>query len=238
MRVRVLAIVLVLAVLAALCGAAFAGECAKPVAKSKVLLMVGGPYHDNAELYPILQKFLEDTGDFTVTLSRDLDQFKAENIKNYDLVVMYTTRLTPTKEQEQGLVDFVANGKGFVGIHCATDTFRESDAYWKLVGGRFRTHGHLLFKVNITGKSHPIVKGMSSFEINDESYSDDFHPDSKVIVLARRDMDSEPAAWVQYYGKGRVFVTGLGHDKEAWDNPAFQELVTRGSEWATFRLNP
>jgi type 1 glutamine amidotransferase len=227
-----------LAVLAAFCGAAFAGEAAKPVAKSRVLFMVGGPYHDNPELYPILQKMLEGTGDFTVTLSRDLDQFKAENIKNYDLVVMYTTRLNPTKEQEQGLIDFVANGKGFVGIHCATDTFRDSDAYWKLVGGRFRTHGHELFKVNITGKSHAIVKGMSNFEINDESYSDDFHPGSKVIVLARRPKDGEPSAWVQYYGKGRVFVTGLGHDKVAWNNLAFQELVARGSEWATFRLNP
>lgn len=238
MRVRLLAGVLVLAVLAALCGAAFAGECAKPAAKSKVLFLVGGPYHDNPELYPILQKALEDTGHFAVTLSRDLDQFKAENIKNYDLVLMYSTRLTPTKEQEQGLVDFVASGKGLVGIHCATDTFRESDAYWKLVGGRFRTHGNETFKVNVTGKSHPIVKGMSSFDISDETYSDDFHPDSKVIVLMRRDKDSEPAAWVQYYGKGRVFVTGLGHGKPAWENPAFQELVKRGAEWATFRLNP
>lgn len=227
-----------LAVLVALCGAAFAADAAKPVAKSKVLFLVGGPYHDNPVLYPILEKMLGDTGDFTVTTSKDLDQFKPENIKNYDLVVIYATRLTLTKEQEQGLTDFVANGKGLVGIHCATDTFRDSDAYWKLVGGRFRTHGHELFKVNITGKSHPIVKGMSSFEINDESYTDDFSPEAKVIVLARRDKDSEPSVWVQYYGKGRVFITGLGHDKVAWDNPAFQQLVTKGAEWATFRLNP
>lgn len=220
------------------CLAACAGEAAKPVAKSKVLFLVGGPYHDQPELYPILQKVLEDTGEFTVTLSRDLDQFKAENIKNYDLVIIYATRLTLNKEQEDGLVGFVEAGKGLVGIHCATDTFRESDAYWKLVGGRFRTHGNETFKVNVTGKSHPVVKGMSSFDISDETYTDDFNPDSKVIVLMRRDKDSEPAAWVQYYGKGRVFVTGLGHGKAAWENPAFQELVKRGAEWATWRLNP
>lgn len=222
----------------AACGAVSAGEQKAAPMKSKVLFLVGGPYHDNPVLYPMLQTMLESTGDFTVTTSRDLDQFKAANIKAYDLVVIYATRLTLTKEQEQGLTGFIEGGKGLVGIHCATDTFRDNDAYWKLVGGRFRTHGHETFKVNITGKSHPIVKGMSSFEINDESYSDDFHPDSKVIVLARRDKDSEPSVWVQYYGKGRVFVTGLGHDKEAWDCPAFQELIKRGSEWATFRLNP
>jgi uncharacterized protein len=237
-RVRVLVGVLVMAVVLCACLAVYAGDAAKPAAKSKVLFLVGGPYHDQPELYPIMQKKLEDTGDFTVTLSRDLDQLRAENIKNYDLVLMYTTRLDPTKEQEDGLVKFVESGKGFVGIHCATDTFRESDAYWKLVGGRFRTHGNETFKVNVTGKSHPIVKGMSSFEISDETYCDDFNPESKVIVLMRRDKDSEPVAWVQYYGKGRVFVTGLGHGKAAWENPAFQELVTRGAEWATFRLNP
>jgi type 1 glutamine amidotransferase len=229
--------VLALAVSAA-CGVVLAGQAAKPAAKSKILMMVGGPFHDNPQLYPILQNALEKTGDFTMTISRDLDQFKAANIANYDLVLIYCTHLTLTKEQEDGLVGFVKGGKGLVGIHCATDTFRDSDAYWKLVGGRFRSHGNETFKVNITGKSHPIVKGMSDFEISDETYCDDFHPDSKVIVLMRRDKDGEPAAWVQYYGKGRVFVTGLGHGKSAWENPAFQELIKRAAEWATFRLNP
>ncbi len=238
MRRTLLASALILAVLAVLCASAFAADAPKPVAKSKVLFLVGGPFHDQPVLYPMLQSMLESTGNFTVTTSKDLDQLKPENIKNYDLLVVYATRLTLSKEQERGITDFVADGKGLVGIHCATDTFRDSDAYWKLVGGRFTKHGHETFKVNITGKSHPIVKGMSDFEINDESYCDDFHPDSKVIVLARRDKDSEPSAWVQYYGKGRVFVTGLGHDKEAWDNKSFQELVTRGALWATYRLNP
>ncbi|MGI6295090.1 MAG: ThuA domain-containing protein [Armatimonadota bacterium] len=230
MRIKLLVLLLLLSI------PAVAGDV-KP-APSKVLFMVGGPFHDNPELYPILKNFMEATGDFTVTVSRDLDQFKAENIKNYDLVIMYTTRLNPTKEQEQGLLDFVSNGKGFVGIHCATDTFLESDAYWKMVGGRFTTHGNELFKVNITGKSHPVVKGMAGFEVKDETYCDKFHPESKLIVLARRDKDSEPVAWVQYYGKGRVFVNTLGHTKEAFDNPGFQQLVINGSKWATFKLNP
>ncbi len=42
-------------------------------------------------------------------------------------------------------------------------------------------------------------------------------------------------AWVQQYGKGRVFYTGLGHGKEAWTNPAFQRLVVRGMYWAAGR---
>jgi len=236
MKFRTLAGIVVLAILVAAC-ASYA-ETDKLAAKSNVLFHVGGPFHDNAELYPILQKVLEDTGEFKVTISRDLNEFKAENIKKYDLVIIYCTRQDLTKEQEQGLTGFVESGKGLVGIHCATDTFRDSDAYWKLVGGRFTTHSNGTFKVNITGKSHCIVKGMNPFEITDETYRDEFNPSSKVIVLMRRDMDSEPSAWIQYYGKGRVFVTGLGHGKPAWENPSWQEMIKRASEWATGRLNP
>lgn len=236
-KVRVLVCALIALVL--LAGiAAVADDAKKPAPVSQVLMLVGGPFHDNPALYPILQKKLEDTGEFKVTITKDVDQFKAENIKKYDLVIIYATRLTMNKDQEQGLTSFVDSGKGLVGIHCATDTFREDDAYWKLVGGRFRTHGHETFQVNVTAKRNVIVEGMSSFQIDDETYCDDFHPDSKCITIMRREKDSEPAAWIQYYGKGRVFVTGLGHGKPAWENPAWQQLITKASEWATFRLNP
>ncbi len=238
MSIKVFFCLLMIAVLLNYSVAAFAKENAKPVERSKVLFTVGGPFHDQPELYPILNKILEDTGDFTVTLSRDLDQFKAENIKNYDLVVIYATHLKMNKEQEDGLINFIKDGKGLVGIHCATDTFMDSDPYWKLIGARFTKHDKGTFKVNITGKSHVTVNGMSSFDIFDESYRHNFNPESKLIVLMRRDMDSDPVTWVQNYGKGRVFNTSLGHGMEAWSNPAFQEMVKRGAEWATFRLNP
>lgn len=238
MKARLLLCVLA-AVLLAGCVNAYAADVVRePVPVSRVLMLVGGPYHHQPELYPIMQKKLEDTGKFKVTLSEDIDQFKPENIKKYDLILIYATRLKMNKEQEQGLLSFVDNGKGLAGIHCVTDTFLDSDAYWKLVGGRFRTHGNETFQVNITAKRNPIAAGMSGFQISDETYCDDFHPDSKIVVFMRREKDSEPVSWIQYYGKGRVFVTSLGHGKAAWENPAFQQLVLQGCEWATYRRNP
>jgi len=159
-------------------------------------------------------------------------------ISKYDVVLIYTTSGALTEAQEKGLVKFVENGKGVVGIHSATDSFRNSDAYWKLMCGRFSGHGSGTFKVKITGKSHSIVQGMSDFTITDEVYRHKWHPESKPIVLMRREEDGDPASWVQYVGKGRVFVTGLGHGKLAWENPAFQKLIERALLWATGRLNP
>jgi type 1 glutamine amidotransferase len=48
---------------------------------------------------------------------------------------------------------------------------------------------------------------------------------------------NEPMDWIHQVGKGRVYVTMLGH---TWknepspnlDDPNFQALVARGTEWA------
>ncbi|MGQ9455555.1 MAG: ThuA domain-containing protein [Armatimonadota bacterium] len=210
----------------------------KPASKTKVLMEVGGPYHDNPALYDMLKKKLESTGRFVLTVTDNRDELAKPAIDKYDVVLIYTTGGELTQSQEQGVISFVENGKGVVGIHSATDSFKNSDAYWKLLCGRFAGHGAGTFKVKITGKSHPVVKGMSEFQITDETYRHTWHPEAKPIVLMRREEDGEPVSWVQYYGKGRVFVTGLGHGKPAWENPAFQQLIERALDWAVGRLNP
>jgi type 1 glutamine amidotransferase len=209
-----------------------------PTAKTKVLMEVGGPFHDNPALYEMLKKKLEATGKYVLTITDNREELAKPAIDKYDVVLIYTTGGALTEDQERGLISFVENGKGVVGIHSATDSFKNSDAYWKLMCGRFAGHGSGTFKVKITGKRHVIVREMTDFEITDETYRHTWHPESKPIVLMRREEDNEPVSWVQYYGKGRVFVTGLGHGKPAWENPAFQELIERALDWAVGRLNP
>jgi type 1 glutamine amidotransferase len=38
--------------------------------------------------------------------------------------------------------------------------------------------------------------------------------------------------WTVNYGKGRVFVTAMGHDTEAMKNAGFAVTLARGTEWA------
>ncbi len=194
--------------------------------------------HDNDELPAMLKKVLEDTGRYEVTISEDRDRMTPERIGEYDVVLIYTTSGNLSAEQEKGLVGFVEGGKAVVGIHSATDSFHNSDAYWKLLCGRFIGHGGGKFKVRVTGKSHAVARGLKEFEIEDETYRHKWHTESKPIVLMRREEDGEAASWVQYYGKGRVFVTGLGHGKPAWENSSFQNMMVRAMDWATGRLNP
>jgi uncharacterized protein len=42
----------------------------------------------------------------------------------------------------------------------------------------------------------------------------------------------QPMLWTVNYGKGRVFVTALGHDAEAMKSAGFVATLTRGTKWA------
>lgn len=199
----------------------------------KTLFMVGGAkFHDPVELPVILKTYLENNGSYDIDITEDHNEFLPEKIKNYKLIIVYTTGGELTAEQQMGLTEWVKQGNGFIGIHSATDSFKNSDEYWKMLGGRFIGHGRGTFKVRPTFTEHCTTKGIGEFDITDETYRHEFHPNSKIKVLQRRDLDLEAVTWVQDYGKGRVFVTGLGHDKQSWENPSFKNMMKQAAEWA------
>lgn len=206
--------------------------------KIKVMFFVGGPVHDHVGLSPILKEHLDAIGDFDVTITEDMDRMITLEEDKVNVALFFTTGMQITPEQEKGLIGFVENGGGYAGIHSASDSFKNSDAYWRLVGGRFKSHKSGTFEVHFTVPNHEAVRGLKGFEITDEDYFHEFHKDAKIVVLARRPKDWEPAVWVQHHGDGRMFYTGLGHDKRAWENPAFKEVMTRGIYWAAKRQPP
>lgn len=208
------------------------GQAAETI---KVLWLRGGG-HDWENNPPILKAVLDATKDFEVTFTENLDDLKAR-IKQFDVLAVYTTGMKLTKEQEAGMCDFVQSGGGFVGIHSATDSFKDSDRYWEMVGGRFAGHGGGKFAVHIYDKEHPITKNLNDFEIQDETYRHDYHKNAQMRSLIRMSHGEErqSMAWVSHYGKGRVFYTGLGHGRAAWTNPCFQRLAVHGMYWAAGR---
>ncbi len=94
--------------------------------------------------------------------TKDGTVFTPENIAKYDAFLFYTTGvLTDAKSADgskpmskagkQAFLDAIHNGKGFVGFHCASDTFHkgeryetqtpgERDPYINMLGGEFVTH--------------------------------------------------------------------------------------------------
>ncbi|HKP84746.1 MAG TPA: ThuA domain-containing protein [Blastocatellia bacterium] len=205
------------------------------------------------EVLPLSEQILKQIGErggaFEVTATQDCSLLSRDNLKRYDAIVFYTTGELPlTDEQKAAFLDFIKSGKGFVGIHSATDTFYKWPEYGELIGGYFDQHPwHQEVTVKVEDPHHAATRHLgSSFKINDEIYQfKDFSRDRVHVVLSldagsvdltlpavhRRDKDFA-LAWWRNYGRGRVFYTALGHRAEVWQDDRFQQHLLGALRWA------
>src|ERR1039458_514373 len=83
----------------------------------------------------------------------------AKNLTYFDAVIFYTTGdLGLTDQQKADLISFVHDdGKGFLGIHSATDTYYNWPEYGEMVGGYFNEHpwGQVHCTIRTEDKSFP-----------------------------------------------------------------------------------
>jgi hypothetical protein len=59
-------------------------------AKKRLLVVVGGGYHDFATCGAILEEFLQASGRYRVTLTEDRGIFASGRMKSFDACVVYT----------------------------------------------------------------------------------------------------------------------------------------------------
>lgn len=199
----------------------------------KLLYLGDNGHHQPAvrfkQLQPVLKKRKID-----LTYSDVVSDLNPETLTAYDGLVLYANIDSISDDQANALLDFVASGKGFIPLHCASFCFRNNDDVVALIGGQFLRHGTGTFRTIVTQPEHPVMKGFKPFESWDETYVHTKHNEKDRTVLeARAEGDSkEPWTWVRTHGKGRVFYTAWGHDAQTWSNPGFQNLVERGIRWA------
>jgi type 1 glutamine amidotransferase len=172
--------------------------------------------------------------------------FTKENLKNYRLVMFYTTGNLgiPEETLKYFLNDWLKQkGNGFIGVHSSTDTYGDYQPYWDMVGGTFNGHpwnaGDTV-TISVHDPDHAAVKAFGKeFEFKDEIYQYKNWQPGKVRVLMSLNMAKTsikkpyhvPVSWVKEYGQGRVFYTNLGHNVETWTNPRFIEHLKSGIEW-------
>lgn len=213
---------------------------------------------DQPEKLAFAEQTLTDLGaknGFEVTATKDGGYFTPEKLAAFDAVVFYTTGdLTkPSGDHsepmasKQALLDFVAAGKGFLGMHCASDTFhggngKDADPYIKMLGGEFVTHGSQQ-KSLIKVVDPSFIKGLEDFEMTEEWYRlKNFAPDLHVILVQETDTMSEagykaekpyPETWARKHEKGRVFYTSMGHRDDVWQSDTFHKVLLGGLAWVT-----
>ena len=202
--------------------------------KLKVMVMGGHTtgFHDFAVMAPIYETFLTEAG-FEVTITEDRDDFTKENIEPYNVIIDYTTGGNLTEEQARGLLGGIVGGKGFIAVHSAADSFKQTPGYINMVGGKFLTHPRpqpLTF--NVKNSAHPVMEGISDFEMEEELYLMETNGHFELLMTTQFKGFERPITWIKPYGHGRVLFTALGHGKEQHEHPHFQRLIVNGVRWA------
>jgi type 1 glutamine amidotransferase len=171
-----------------------------------------------------------------------LDRLTAELLADHDILcLVHTSGTLPFSEaQKQAILDFVAAGHGFVGVHGAATICYDWDAYREMLGAHFKSHPPAAsFEVVVEDGSHPSTRHLPArFEVTDELYTFRTNPRDAAHVLLSApagslDLDGDlPLVWTKTYGSGRVYYNALGHFDAAWDEPGFRAQLAGGLRWA------
>ena len=195
------------------------------------------------ETAPALKDILQTNRQYTVQIKEDPAFLASDELVKFDLVVLHFKNYEPIPQEEKAvsnLVNFVREGKGLVVVHFASGAFTNQPAFRQLVARsqKSRHDKRGPFNVRITNPDHPVTRGMKDFATDDELFID-FQGDQpiEVLAVARSNITNQdhPMAFVQTFGKGRVFHTTLGHDVKALTMPCTSELIRRGAVWAAGR---
>jgi type 1 glutamine amidotransferase len=119
-----------------------------------------------------------------------------ENLKNYDIVMFYTTGDLPISQEnlEYFINDWLKQkGHGFMGFHSATDTYHENETYWQMIGATFVSHpwtSDKLVTIDVLDTENPASRPFGrEFQIKDEIYRYRHWQPDKVRVLMTLNME-------------------------------------------------
>jgi len=230
--------------------------------KLQALIITGQNGHDWRATTPVLREMLEATGRFEVRVTEEFRGAGPETLAPYDLVILnYYDKRKPDlrwgSATDAALLDYVKSGKAVVIYHFSVAAFDGWTEFEKMCAGNWRSNnGHHSpkhdFSVKVVDDQHPITKGIKPVlpQANDELYANlAWRPPASYHVLATAWDDhalyqgkakqptpgaglDQPMLWTVNYGKGRGFVTALGHDVPAMQTQTFVATFTRGAEWA------
>jgi type 1 glutamine amidotransferase len=216
----------------------------------RILLTYGGHGFEQGPFFALFDG-LPNVTYTKVALPQDADRLKPGLQEGYDAIVMYDMVHGISPAQQKALLALLQEGIGVVSLHHNLGAHRDWDEFTKIIGGKFIfsdcelegqaykkstwSHGENL-QVKVADANHPITRGLTDFEIHDETYGG-YYTASDVHVLLTTDHEkNDPeVAWTKTYGKSRIFYLMLGHDRHAWQNPNYSKILLQGIRWAAAR---
>jgi len=195
------------------------------------------------------------TAAYQIVQSEDMSVFKAENLRQFDAICLNSSSSLKFTDPNlrQGLMDFIKNGKGIIGIHGAINNFQDWPEAAEMMGGIFDEHpwtAEGTWAVRVEDPNHPLATAFKGrdFEINDEIYRiKPINLRTNCRVLLSLDMTKPvnrsaqgvrpadkdvPVSWVRSFGKGRLFYCSLGQNNHIFWNDGLLRHYLDGIQFA------
>ncbi|MGL6269645.1 MAG: ThuA domain-containing protein [Chitinophagaceae bacterium] len=221
--------------------------------KALLITTTNGWHHESVHYGVLALKELAIKNYFELVLFENPNSFTDQYLKQFQVVIfLNTTGNIFDSSQQKTMERFIQSGKGFVGIHSASDTEYGWEWYTKLVGRMFHIHPAVqTAKLNILDASFPGLQGFA----NNKQWTDEwyeFGPEkiaglNYVLAVDESTYDAKvqwgekkatgmgklhPVAWYQNYDGGRSFYTALGHLPAIYSDAAFLNHLYAGLLWA------
>lgn len=181
---------------------------------------------------------------FDVEATEDPGAFTSTNLARFGAVLFLSTTgdvLGPA--QEAAFEGYVRGGRGFVGVHSATDTEYDWPFYEQLVGARFKQHPAVQqASIVVRDTSHPSTRSLPAQWVRtDEWYDFRANPRAVAHVLLTLDESTyqggtmgadHPIAWCKAVDRGRSWYTAGGHTDSTFAEPLFRAHLLGGITYA------
>ncbi len=221
--------------------------------KALLFTKTDGFHHESIHEGVAAIRQLANRHHFTVDWHENATIFNDKALEGYAVIIfLNTTGNILNDEQQAAFEKFIRAGKGFVGIHSASDTEYEWPWYTKMVGMMFKIHPqNQTAYLKVENSNFP---GMERFPSKllwtDEWYefsarkADDlkfllsvdeksYNPYAKWGENEGKGMGSfHPISWYHPYDGGRAFYTALGHIPLTFSDQIFQNHIYGGIYWA------
>jgi hypothetical protein len=221
--------------------------------KIRVLLIAGGHDYETNAFHAMFRANAEITFE-AFTHPKAHARWRPEAATNYDVIVLYDMWQKITDEAKADLVNFLKSGKGLVSLHHSIANYQTWPEWNRIVGGRYYLDKTVVdgvekprsiwkhdvkFKVTVADPRHPVTRGVSNFEIHDETYGlFDMAADSHLLLTADEPTSAKNIGWARTYEGARVVYLQLGHDHFAYENPNYRRLVQQAIRWVARRDQP
>ena len=205
-----------------------------------------------------LEQMGRRTGAFEVVVSNDVEMFRPGRIDQFDAICFCNSPgvLFDDSELRTSLMNFVAGGKGIVGIHDGLATFvqwpqyDQSPEFGRMLGGTENGghpwDGELTIKIDDPRSPLTAMFDGAALTIRDQAFqlqeptirdhlhvllsidADRMPPPRRPFFPTRREDRDFPMSWIKPHGQGRVFFSAFGHSDFTFWNPQMLEHFLAG----------